>query len=165
MEAFNLKHGDFVKMKNGDIVRIDNENHFRPPESKYAGDVINRKVGDLVFFGDEDIEFVIEDGSAKYKELMMMIEEFEKEPPDLNDLFPKEEKEEEELPPLIEISLEEYKELLEIKGRYEELRKFESPIVLYDFGKDNQTTILPQREVRTTDPLVAPPYKITCNKE
>ena len=133
MEEFNLEHGDHVKMKNGDIVRIDNKNNFRPPEVRYAGDVVNRKVGDLVFFGDSDIEKVI--GTEKEIEELLKDEAL----PDLNDLFPREEKEEAELPRLIEISLDEYKELLEIKGRYEELRKFYKPLTL-EFNSQNGNT-------------------------
>lgn len=38
----------------------------------------------------------------------------------------------------IKISLEEYKELLIIKGKYEELKKLNEPITLeYDLGKLN----------------------------
>lgn len=63
----------------------------------------------------------------------------------------------------ITISLEEYKELLIIKGKYEELKK-QQPLIIYDGSKENGTTILPCKDIKTTDPF-SPPYKITCNKE
>lgn len=64
----------------------------------------------------------------------------------------------------ITISLEEYKELLIIKGKYEELKK-QQPLIVYDGFKENGTTILPCKDIKTTDPILNPPYKITCNKE
>lgn len=63
---------------------------------------------------------------------------------------------------VITISLEEYKELLVIKGKYEELKKINQPLIVWDGRKEDGTTILPQREIRTTDPFITPPYKITC---
>ena len=45
----------------------------------------------------------------------------------------------------ITISIEEYKELLVFKGKYEELSKQNQPIIIkYD------------------EPVITPPYKITC---
>lgn len=68
----------------------------------------------------------------------------------------------------ITISLEEYKELLIIKGKYEELKaETRTPLIWNGFNK-NGTTILPcrdNREIQTTDPIIAPPYKITCKGE
>lgn len=63
---------------------------------------------------------------------------------------------------IIAIPLEEYKELLIIKGKYEESQKSKS--IYWDGYKENGTTILPQRELKTTsiDPLPGPPYKINC---
>lgn len=69
----------------------------------------------------------------------------------------------------IRITLEEYKELLIIKGKYEELRKINKPLIFHDGGfvkeKDgligNPTPFIPCE----TDPTIVPPYKITCNKE
>lgn len=66
----------------------------------------------------------------------------------------------------IRITLEEYKELLIIKGKYEELKKFHEPITIdWSLFKEDGTTIIPHKEIHTTDPTIAPPYKITCNKE
>lgn len=63
----------------------------------------------------------------------------------------------------ITISMEEYKELLMIKGRYEELKNqpakpilYREPVTIKEYG-DN-----PLREMFTTDPLPQQPYKITC---
>lgn len=65
----------------------------------------------------------------------------------------------------IKITLKEYKELLIIKGKYEELKRLQQPLIVWDGRKEDGTTILPQREIRTTDPLITPPYKITCKGE
>jgi len=72
----------------------------------------------------------------------------------------------------IKISLEEYKELLIIKGKYEELSKINKPLIFHDGGfvkeKDGligNPTPIPYKEIHTTDPTIIPPYKITCNKE
>lgn len=66
------------------------------------------------------------------------------------------------------ISMEEYKELLIIKGKYEELKsQTQQPIILGGYNEKG-TTILPcrdTRELQTTDPLITPPYKITCKGE
>ena len=61
---------------------------------------------------------------------------------------------------IIGIPLEEYKELLIIKGKYEEYKS--SKLVLWDGRKEDGTTIIPQREIHTTDSSINPPYKITC---
>ena len=65
----------------------------------------------------------------------------------------------------VTIPIEEYKELLIIKGKYEEL-KSQSQILhldLFDNNKrNNGLNILPCKEIRTTDPVINPPYKITC---
>lgn len=49
----------------------------------------------------------------------------------------------------ITITMEEYKELLIIKGKYEEIRRIQKPLILYDGD-------------RTNDPIIKPPYKVTC---
>jgi hypothetical protein len=56
----------------------------------------------------------------------------------------------------ITIPLEEYKELLIIKGKYEEYQQ--SKLVIRDGRKEDGTTINPQ-----TDPILNPIYKITCD--
>lgn len=69
----------------------------------------------------------------------------------------------------VTITLKEYKELLEIKGRYEELSEINKTLIFHDGGfvkeKDgligNPTPFIPCK----TDPTIVPPYKITCNKE
>lgn len=65
----------------------------------------------------------------------------------------------------ITISMEEYKELLMIKGKYEELKNqpvkpilYREPVTIKEYG-DN-----PLREMFTTDPLPQQPYKITCKE-
>jgi hypothetical protein len=63
---------------------------------------------------------------------------------------------------MVAIQWEEYKELLIIKGKYEELSKYHQPLIIHDGYKEDGTTIIPQREIQTTDPMIAPPYKITC---
>ena len=45
----------------------------------------------------------------------------------------------------ITIPMEEYKELLIIKGKYEEIRRIQKPLILYDGNTE-----------------IKPPYKITC---
>lgn len=49
----------------------------------------------------------------------------------------------------ITITMEEYKELLIIKGKYEEIRRTQKPLIFYD-------------GTRTNDPIITPPYKVTC---
>lgn len=61
----------------------------------------------------------------------------------------------------ITISMEEYKELLIIKGKYEEIRRIQKPLILYDGYTENGTTIMPCGD-RTNDPIIKPPYKVTC---
>lgn len=56
---------------------------------------------------------------------------------------------------VITITLEEYKELLEIKGKYEELKSLYNPtfnpkIIYHNFEDDKE---------------LKPPYKITCDTE
>lgn len=58
----------------------------------------------------------------------------------------------------ITISMDEYKELLIIKGKYEELKEQKTPKLIYDGFRENGTTIVPCRDIE-------PPYKITCEKE
>lgn len=50
------------------------------------------------------------------------------------------------------ISMEEYKELLVIKGKYEELSKLHSPLVHYNVGK-----------VENSNMPILEPYKITIS--
>lgn len=45
----------------------------------------------------------------------------------------------------ITIPMEEYKELLVIKGKYEELKMLKHPLIIYDGQKD-----------------IKPPFEITC---
>ena len=63
---------------------------------------------------------------------------------------------------IIAIPLEEYKELLIIKGKYEELSKKYPTLHIYDGYKEDGTTIIPQKEIKTNEPM--PPYgtKIYC---
>lgn len=66
----------------------------------------------------------------------------------------------------IKISLKEYKELLIIKGKYEELKEIQKPLVVFDGKKDNVNVMpYPYRELQSTDPVIAPPYKITCKED
>lgn len=63
----------------------------------------------------------------------------------------------------IAVKWEEYKELLIIKGKYEELSKLHKPLIIkYDGFNEKGTTILPCKDIKTNEPIVAPPYKITC---
>lgn len=62
----------------------------------------------------------------------------------------------------ITITMEEYKELLIIKGKYEELKSRETKPIIWSGYNEKGTTILPCRDIQTTDPIIAPPYKITC---
>lgn len=64
----------------------------------------------------------------------------------------------------ITIQMEEYKELLIIKGKYEELNKKHRPLIVYDGYKENGTTIIPCG-YRTNDSIPETPYKITCKGE
>ena len=66
----------------------------------------------------------------------------------------------EESEKLITIPLEEYKELLIIKGKYEEYSNSRLQIK-WDGYKEDGTTIIPQKEIHTIDPILNPPYKIT----
>ena len=50
---------------------------------------------------------------------------------------------------IITITLEEYKELLMIKGKYEELKKIQKPIITYT-------------EIKHDGKELKEPYKITC---
>lgn len=59
---------------------------------------------------------------------------------------------------LIQIPLEEYKELLVIKGRYEELIKKE--IIL-----PNRITYINGVPIQEYEKELKPPYKITCDLE
>ena len=61
---------------------------------------------------------------------------------------------------IIAIPLEEYKELLIIKGKYEESQN--SKLIYWDGRKEDGTTIIPQKEIKTNEPM--PPYgtKIYC---
>lgn len=63
------------------------------------------------------------------------------------------------------VKFKEYKELLIIKGKYEELKKLQQPLIVYDGFKEDGTTIIPHRDISITDPIISPPYKITCKKE
>ena len=68
----------------------------------------------------------------------------------------------------ITIPMEEYKELLIIKGKYEELKSQTKQPIIWNGYTDKGTTILPCRdtgEFQTTSQVVAPPYKITCKGE
>lgn len=71
---------------------------------------------------------------------------------------------------MITIPMEEYKELLIIKGKYEELKiksQIQQPIIWNGYTEQG-TTILPCRdtgEFQTTSPVTTSPYKITCKNE
>ncbi len=61
-------------------------------------------------------------------------------------------------PLTIEIPFEEYKELLIIKGKYEELKSQQNiPWTI----RPNGTTIT-YRDTKEQDEKVTPPYKVTC---
>lgn len=65
----------------------------------------------------------------------------------------------------ITISMEEYKELLIIKGKYEELKSQTRQPIIWNGYTEQGTTILPcrdTRELQTTSPVTTSPYKITC---
>lgn len=65
----------------------------------------------------------------------------------------------------ITIPMEEYKELLIIKGKYEELKSQTKQPIVWNGYNVKDTTILPCRdtgEFQTTSQVVTPPYKITC---
>ena len=65
----------------------------------------------------------------------------------------------------ITIPIEEYKELLIIKGKYEELKAQSQILHLNWFDnnkRNNNLNITPCKEIQTTDPVLVPPYKITC---
>ena len=62
----------------------------------------------------------------------------------------------------IVVKWEEYKELLIIKGKYEELSKYQQPLIIYDGWNEKGTTIIPTRDLTRTDPSIIPPYKVTC---
>lgn len=67
----------------------------------------------------------------------------------------------------IEIPFEEYKELLIIKGKYKELKsQKEKPSI--DWAQPSHIreplTIPTYEGDKTTDPILTPPYKITCSK-
>ena len=72
------------------------------------------------------------------------------------------------LPITIEIPFEEYKELLIIKGRYEELKSQKEETQTIDWNtihtKDFPTLTQPTITYggRTNEPLPESPYKITC---
>ena len=61
----------------------------------------------------------------------------------------------------ITISMEEYKGLLMIKGKYEELKSQQRKPMLY---RGIEKEISPCREL-TTEPIPQTPYKITCVEE
>ena len=72
----------------------------------------------------------------------------------------------------VTISMEEYKELLIIKGKYEELKSQTRQPIIWSGYNERGTTILPCRDtgdfqthVSSGDPIPAPPYKITCKNE
>lgn len=52
---------------------------------------------------------------------------------------------------VITITMEEYKELLEIKGRYEELKEINKPVITYTGFRYNDEK-----------PIISP-YKVTCD--
>lgn len=52
---------------------------------------------------------------------------------------------------IITITLEEYKELLEIKGRYEELKEINKPVITYTGFKFND------------EKPITSPYKVMCD--
>lgn len=55
---------------------------------------------------------------------------------------------------IIRIPFEEYKELLIIKGKYEELKEINKPLVVFDDKKDNINIMpYPYKEIHTTDPI------------
>lgn len=57
----------------------------------------------------------------------------------------------------IVITLDEYKELLEIKGRYEELKEINKPIITYTGIRYNGEDI-------NNKPIISP-YKVTCDTD
>jgi hypothetical protein len=66
---------------------------------------------------------------------------------------------------MITIPTEEYKELLIIKGKYEELKSQTRQPIIWSGYTEQGTTILPCRdtgEFQTTSPVTTSPYKITC---
>lgn len=66
----------------------------------------------------------------------------------------------------ITITMKEYKELLVIKGKYEELKEINKSLVVFDDKKNNINIMpYPYKEINTTDPILTPPYKITCKRE
>ena len=65
----------------------------------------------------------------------------------------------------IEIPFEEYKELLIIKGKYEELKSRQT--IKIDYSPTVQPLTMPTITYsgdKTIDPLPNSPYKITCSK-
>ena len=69
------------------------------------------------------------------------------------------------IPITIEIPFEEYKELLIIKGKYEELKS--QSLIKWEPTPVIQPVTIPTITYggdKTTDPLPTPPYKITCSK-
>lgn len=68
-----------------------------------------------------------------------------------------------EYEPLISISMKEYRELLIIKGRYEELKEKQAII---QFKEPSLTRREPDIAFyKTNDPIPETPYKITCEGE
>lgn len=73
----------------------------------------------------------------------------------------------EETQEMISIPMEEYNQLLIIKGRYEELKEQQTTLkwlttpqpLTKEYGHN------PFKEVYSSDKLPEPPYKITCNNE
>ena len=59
---------------------------------------------------------------------------------------------EEKLEKLIAIPFEEYKELLIIKGKYEEAQN--SKLIYWDERKEDGATTIPQKAIRTTDTIL-----------
>lgn len=65
----------------------------------------------------------------------------------------------------IEIPFEEYKELLIIKGKYEELKSQKRETIHWDPSPTIQPVTMPTityKDIKTTDPLPGETYKITC---
>ena len=54
------------------------------------------------------------------------------------------------MPETITITIKEYKELLIIKGKYEELKEQKIPRLVYDGFKENGKTILPYEDMKIT---------------
>lgn len=107
------------------------------------------------------LSFVDED--MWFKSEQKMIKDFETKIEELENQLREERNIPEAPVGYVAVKWEEYKELLIIKGKYEELSKLHEPLIIkYDGFNEKGTTILPCKDIKTNDPIVAPPYRITC---